>query len=107
MKNSILIAALASLSLSMPLVWAHDGHHHADKKTATATTAKDKQMRMEKMQEHMLQMHAQMHKIMDAKTPEERKQHMDEHLKMMQDKMHSMMGHHPKCGKMEGGMKGM
>ena len=106
MKNSILIAALASLFLSMPLVLADDSHHSGDKKSATAMTDKDKQMRMEKMQEHMLKMHAQMHKIMEAKTPEERKQLMDEHMKMMKDGkhgMHGMKGHHHKCGKKEDG----
>ena len=110
MKKSILITALTTLSFTMPFAWAHEGHHHANKKAATPMTAKDKQMRMEKMQEHMLQMHAQLHKIMDAKTPEERKKHMDEHLIMMKDKMQSMrgmMGSHPKCDKKESSAKGM
>ena len=123
MKKSLLIAVLATLPLSMPLAWADDSHHpENDKKPATAMTDKDKQMQMGKMQESMLKMHEQMHKIMDAKDPQEREQFMQENSKMMQDHMqmmHGMMGGHGKkgvhgmkCddakgGKMDGGMKGM
>lgn len=67
-----------------------------------------------KIQENMLRMHEQMHKIMDAKNPQEREQFLQEHSKMMQDDMHmmqGMMGGHGimdgdvKGGKMNGGMK--
>ena len=111
MKKSLLIAALAVLSLSTPLAWAEEGHHaDKDKKPTTTMTDKDKQMQMGKMQENMLRMHAQMHKIMDAKDPKERERLMQEHLNMMQDNMHmmqGMMGSDAKGGKMGGGMQGM
>ena len=45
----------------------------------------DKQMGV--MQESMLKMHEQMHKIMDAKNPQEREQLMQEHLHMLHQHM--------------------
>jgi len=111
MKKTILIAVLATLPLSLPLAWADEAHHaDKDKKPATTMTDKDKQMQMGKMQEKMLRMHEQMHKIMDAKNPQERERFMQEHSKMMQDNMsmmQGMMGGEAKGGKMDGGMKGM
>jgi len=65
------------------------------------------------MQEDMLKMHEQMHKIMDTKNPQEREKLMQEHSKMMQDMMgggmmgHGKMGGDAKGGKMDDGMKGM
>ena len=56
----------------------------------------DKQMGV--MQESMLTMHEQMHKIMDAKTPQERERLMQEHRHMMQQHMQAM-----KDGGMMGG----
>jgi hypothetical protein len=121
MKKSLLIAALLTLPLSTSLAWA-DGAHHSDKDEMPATTMtdNDKQMQMGKMQEHMLQMHEQMHKIMDAKNPQEREQLKQEHAKMMQDNMQMMhgmmgggmmekgeMGSDAEGGEMDGGMKGM
>ncbi len=61
-------------------------------KPATAMTDSEKQMQMGKMQEAMLRMHEQMHKIMDAKNPQEREQLMQEHMKMMQEHMSMMQG---------------
>ena len=120
MKKSLLIALLATLPLSASLALADDAHHpDKDKKPATTMTDKDKQMQMGKMQETMLRMHEQMHKIMDAKNPQEREQLMQEHAKMMRDHMQMMQGMmgggmmgHGKMGgdakgKMDGGMKGM
>jgi len=105
MKKLLPIAALTALSLSVPLAFAEDAHHaDKDKKPATSMSDKDKQMHMSKMQENMLRMHEQMHKIMEAKTTQDRERHMQEHSKMMHDSMHMMkdkMG-----GKMDGGMKG-
>lgn len=107
MKNSLLMAALVTLSLATPLAWAEQAHHpDQDKKPATAMSDADKQMHMGKMQENMLRMHEQMHKIMNAKNPQEREQLMQEHSKMMRDgmrMMHDMKGSH---GKMDGDMKG-
>lgn len=75
MKKSLLIAVLVTLPLSTSLAWADDAHHpDKDKKPATTMTDKDTQMQTGKMQEHMLSMHAQMHKIMDTKNPQEREQ---------------------------------
>lgn len=111
MKKAFLIAVLASLPLSMPLVWAADAHHPAAAKPpATAMPDKDEAMQMRKMQENMLRMHEQMHKILQAKDPKERDKLMQEHAKMMQDNMRMMHGHDG-CGmmgpgKMGGGMKG-
>ncbi len=111
MNKSLLIAALTVLSLSTPLAWAEEDHHaDKDKKPATAMTDQNKQMQMGKMQENMLRMHAQMHKIVDAKDPQERARLMQEHLNMMQDNMRmmqGMMGSDAKGGKMGGGMQGM
>jgi hypothetical protein len=110
MKKTLLIAVLVTLPLLTPLAWADDTHHSdKDKKSATAMTDKDKQMQMGKMQESMLRIHEQMHKIMDAKNPQEREKLMQEHAKMMQDNMrmmHGMMGGDAKGGKMDDGMKG-
>lgn len=111
MKKSILIAVLATLPFSTPLAWAEEAHHSdQDKKPATAMTGKDKQMQMGMMQEKMLRMHEQMHKIMQSKDAKERERLMQEHSKMMQDympMMQGMMGSDAKGGKMDGGMKGM
>jgi hypothetical protein len=93
--NKLILATTVSLLCFAPIGWAADEHHPPG---APATDAKS--MRM--MQEHMLKMHAQMHKIMEAKDPAERERLMQEHQKMMQDVMHDhMMQMH---GGMGGGM---
>lgn len=125
MKKSLLIAALLTLPLSTSLAWAEAHHSDKDEMPATTMTDKDKQMQMGKMQEHMLRMHGQMHKIMDAKNPQERQELMQEHSKMMQENMQMMQGmtgggmmgggmmgkgemeSGTKDGKMDGGMKGI
>ena len=120
MKKTLLIAALATLPLSTSLTWADETHHTGqDQKPAMAMTDKDKQMQMNKMQENMLRMHEQMHKIMQSTDPKEREKLMQEHAKMMQNNMqmmhsmkgggmmdHGTMGGNSKGGKMDGGMKG-
>ncbi|MDO8705171.1 MAG: hypothetical protein Q7J84_09520 [Sulfuricaulis sp.] len=110
MKKSLLIAILATLPLSTPLAWAEEAHHSdQDKKSATTMTDKDKLMQMGMMQEKMLRMHEQMHKIMQSKDTKERERLMQEHLKMMQDNMSMMQGMMGGGmmgqGKMDGGMK--
>ena len=106
MKKSLLITALATLPLFTPFAWAADAHQHGDdQKPSTTMTEKDKQMQMSKMQENMLRMHEQMHKIMEAKTPQDREMQMKEHAKMMQDSMHMMKGMMGGSGKMDGAMK--
>lgn len=52
----------------------------------------DMDKKMDVMQESMLKMHEQMHKIMDAKNPQEREQFMQEHREMMHQHMQSMKG---------------
>lgn len=112
MKKSILIALLATLSFSTPPIWAqeaHDPDHVA--KPATTMTEEDKHQHMHKMQEKMLQMHEQMHKITQSKDAKEREKLMQEHAQMMKDHMsmmHGMMGSgmkggNAKCGKMNDG----
>ncbi len=117
MKTFFLIAVLAALPFSASLSRADDAYQYdKNKEPAVAMTEKDQQMQMGKMQENMLRMHEQMHKIMAAKNPRERERLMQEHAKMMQDSMHmmqgmmdgrGMMGGDVKGGKMDGGMKGM
>ncbi|MHB8474441.1 MAG: hypothetical protein ACYC9K_11255 [Sulfuricaulis sp.] len=111
MNKSFLMAVLATLPLSTSLSRADDAYQLSKKTNpAVAMTEKNKQMQMGKMQENMLRMHEQMHKIMDAKNPQERERLMRENAKTMQDNMHmmqEMMGGNAKDGKMDGGMKGM
>ncbi|MCR4346426.1 MAG: hypothetical protein NUV55_04335 [Sulfuricaulis sp.] len=117
MKKYFLIAVLATLPLSVSLSRADDTYQSDKSKSPAANmTEKGKPMPMAKMQENMLRMHEQIHKIMDAKSPQERERLMQEHSKMMQDDMHMMqgmmggrrmMGGDAKGGKMDGGMKGM
>ena len=113
MKKALLIAALATLPLATSLTWADETHHTGqDQKPAMAMTDKDKQMQMNKMQENMLRMHEQMHKIMQSTDPKEREKLMQEHAKMMHSMKgggmmeHGTMGGNSKGGKMDGGMKG-
>ena len=111
MKKSIIVTILATLSFSTPLSWAEEAHHPDQvKKPATNMTDQDKQMQLSTMQEKMLRMHEQLHKIMQSKDGKEREKLMQEHAKMMQDNMsmmQGMMGGDAKGGKMDGGMKGM
>ena len=103
MKTSMLVVVTVAAALSAPGAYADDTHH-PDKKGAPAKSAavKDvakapmaKGMPMGMMQEKMLKMHEQMHKIMQAKDPKERDKLMQKHMQMMQEHM-----------KMMGGMKG-
>ena len=111
MKKSVLIAVLATLPLSASLAWAAEtASPDKDMKPVATMSEKDKQMQTGKMQEKMLRMHEQMHKIMQSKDANERERLMQEHSKMMQDNMpmmQGMMSGDAKGGKMDGGMKGM
>lgn len=112
MKNTLLAAVFVTLPLSMPVALAEEiPHSDKDKKPVSAMTDKDKQIQTTKMQENMLKMHEQMHKIMDAKTPQEREQLMQAHAKMMQDGMQMMKGmkggHEMMSSDGKGGMKDM
>jgi hypothetical protein len=114
MKKSALFATLIVTALSLPALAVEE--HHPDQKGASAkTTPKDtkapaaKGMPMGMMQEKMLKMHEQMHKIMQAKDPKERDKLMQEHMQMMQEHMKMMgggMGGDAKGGMMGPGMMG-
>lgn len=127
MKNFFLMAALVALALSTSLSRAEDTYQLDKPKEPANIMEKGKSTPMGRMQENMLRMHDQMHKIMDAKTPQEREQLMQEHSQMMEQSMRmmqGMMGSHGKMkghgkmggdakdgntkdGKMDGSMKGM
>jgi len=112
MKTPILVAVTVAAALSVAGAYADDAHH-PDKKGAPAKSApaKDakapaaKGMPMGMMQEKMLKMHEQMHKIMQAKDPKERDTLMQEHMQMMQEHM-KMMGGGMMGGEGKGGMMG-
>lgn len=107
MKTSILVVATVAATLSVAGAYADDAHH-PDKKGAPAKSVPSKDakapmakgMPMGMMQEKMLKMHEQMHKIMQAKDPKERDKLMHEHMQLMQEHM-KMMG-----GDGKGGMMG-
>lgn len=106
MKKPLLIAVLAALSLTTSLAWAGDDssqHLNKDKKESKNITAKDQQLQTSKMQETMLQMHEQMHKIMASNNPQERERLTQEHTRMMQDNLPFMQGSH---GTSDGHSKG-
>ena len=106
MKTSILVAVAVAAVLSAPGAYADDAHH-PDKKGAPAKDAKvpmAKGMPMGMMQDKMLKMHEQMHKIMQAKDPKERDKLMQEHMQMMQEHMKMMGG--MMGGDAKGGMMG-
>jgi len=56
----------------------------------TMNNPQDMEKKMREMQEGMLEMHAQMHKIMDAKNPQEREELVQTHQQMMQQHMQNM-----------------
>lgn len=113
MKKELLKAILVTLPLFTSYAMAEVETHHTanmENQPVTIMTDKEKQMQMGKMQENMLRMHEQMHKIMNAKTPQERERLMKEHSEMMPDGMHMMQGmmeDNAKGDKIVGGMKGM
>jgi hypothetical protein len=94
--SKLRFAILISLILSAPMALAADQPPPGPK--GPSAEAMDKQMRM--MQENMIKMHEQMHKIMDTKDPQERERLMAEQRKMMGEQMMRMHGG------MGGGMMG-
>ena len=114
MKNLAIIVALTAPLLLVPAASAVEEHHPDQKPAASAPAtpkdakskeamtpaAKDGGMPMGMMQENMLKMHEQMHKIMQAKDPKQRDKLMQEHMQMMQEHMKTM------GGMMGGGMMG-
>lgn len=108
--------ALAAVLTAVPAAFAVDDHHpgskQADKGYASAGKGAMDDKQMEQKQQHMLRMHEQMHKIMQAKDAQERDRLMQEHRQMMREHMQSMHGNkgmmdHGQMGtrKMDGGVK--
>jgi hypothetical protein len=120
MKKATLFAIFTATAFSLPAL-AVEEHHEPGKqpagkqaapakpapvtKGAKAPAAKDSGMPMGMMQDRMLKMHEQMHKIMLAKDPKERDKLMQEHMQMMQEQM-KMMGGMMGNGMMGPGMMG-
>lgn len=114
MKNLITIITVTAALLAAPVVSAVEEHHldqkpgasapatpkDAESKEAMTPAAKDGGMPMGMMQDNMLKMHEQMHKIMQAKDSKQRDKLMQEHMQMMQEHMKTM------GGMMGGGMMG-
>lgn len=88
--NRIAVAVVAALSLAG--VANAEEAHHKDQAGGTPTVTPDKAQQVGMMQEHLLKMHEQMHKIMDAKSPQERDRLMQEHRDMMHKHMAAMRG---------------
>lgn len=90
------IIALAAFLTAAPMAFAVDDHHPGDKPAGKpapggkAGMMDDKQMGQ--MQQHMLRMHEQMHKIMQTKDAQERDRLMQEHRQMMREHMKTMHG---------------
>ena len=118
MKNMTLVVAMTVPLLVVSAASAVEEHHPDQKPTASAPAtpkdakakeAKDGGMPMGMMQDRMLKMHEQMHKIMQAKDPKERDKLMQEHMQMMQEHMKmmgGMMGQGMTGGDGKGGMMG-
>ncbi len=86
--GKLILAAAVSFFLPINAALAVDEHHPGQK----GAPVKDAGMPMGKMQDNMLKMHEQMHKIMQAKDPKEHERLMQEHQKMMQEHMKMMGG---------------
>ncbi len=92
---------LVALTFSIPQAFAVE-EHHLDKPGGSAQTAPSKDgkasatkqggMPMGMMQDSILKMHEQMHKIMQTSDPQEREKLKLEHMQMMQDHMKMMGG---------------
>lgn len=99
MYQSVIGIMVLALSLS-GAVHADDAHHPeqgasgkpAATKPAKSPAGQEGIMSMGMMQENMLKMHEQMHKIMQAKDPKERERLMQEHKGLMQQHMKNMHG---------------
>ena len=109
MKTSIFSAVIAYAVLSAPGAYADEAHHpdkkdvpaiSAPAKGTKASTGKGAETSMAPMQDNMLKMHEQMHKIMQAKDPKQRDKLVQEHMQMMREHMKTM------GGMMGGGMMG-
>lgn len=95
MKTLLAVAALSGLFTVAAVANEHQGASGGNM---------NMDQKAQKMQDHMLKMHEQMHKIMDAKDPAQRDKLMAEHREMMKKQM-QMMKRHKGDGKHEGSDK--
>ena len=93
--DRLIWGAMISLALAGCAVPGGEKHVHDETGAAGRDTGKPTAM----MQDNMLRMHEQMHKIMETKDPNERAQLMKEHQETMREHM-KMMGGHGKGGMM-------
>src|SRR5688572_15030729 len=91
--NKLIPAAMAALALAACAAPGGERHAHEEK----GPTAAQAGNRTAAMQDNMLRMHEQMHKIMEARDPNERARLMKEHREAMREHM-KMMGGHGKGG---------
>lgn len=88
--------ALVAFLAAGPIAFAVDDHHPGGKPAGKPAPAGKAGMmdekKMTQMQQHMLRMHEQMHKIMQAKDAQERDRLTQEHRQMMREHMQTMHG---------------
>lgn len=89
MRNKLI--SMAIVSVAFTACTTLEGEKHAQHERGAP--AGDTGHGMARMQNNMLAMHAQMHKIMDAKDPTERARLMKEHQELMREHMKMMGGH--------------
>lgn len=74
--KKIVLVGVVSFCLLLPAVSVAQGQ---------GSDQDNRDMRMERMQERMLGMHAHMHRILEAETPAERERLKEEHRQMMRE----------------------
>ena len=100
MKTSILVAAIAAVTLAAPVASAQDkslstpANVSAPAKSTPAKRAMrmDMDTHMATMQENMKKMQQQMEKLQATSDPQERQKLMQEHMQAMQENMEAMHG---------------
>lgn len=107
MKKLTLTTLVAALTFAVP-AFANDAHHPEGAPGAkTVASAKNAAPVVQKMQDNVTKMKAQLERIAKAKTDDARQAAMMEHMKTMQDNMQmakGMMGDMKDCPMMGGGM---
>ena len=102
MKKLLIGSMVAGLLMGAPVVYADDAHHPDQQgQTSNTQASAEGNSAMQKMQENMKKMRAQLDKIQKTKDPELRQKLMMEHMQTMHDNM--MMG---TCSMKEGEMRG-
>lgn len=106
MKKLTLTTLVATLTIAVP-AFANDAHHpEGAPATKVVFSAKDAAPVVQKMQDNVTKMKAQLERIAKAKTDDERQAAVMEHMKTMQDNMQmaqGMMGGMKDCPMMGGG----